>query len=56
MTIMTPSDFWLAAIAVILLLILMRLSALAKHIRAHFTTQKEAGYDRSPAHLEAAGK
>jgi hypothetical protein len=54
MTMMTPSDFWLAAIAVILLLILMRLSALAKHVRAHF--QKEAGYDRSPAHLEAAGK
>jgi hypothetical protein len=53
---MKPSDFWLAAIAVILLLILMRLSALAKHIRAHFPTQKEAGYDSSPAHLEPASK
>jgi hypothetical protein len=51
----TPSDFWLPAIAVILLLILMRLSALAKRIRLHFPTEKEAGY-RSPAHLEAAGK
>jgi hypothetical protein len=53
---MTPSDFWLAAIAVILLLILIRLSALAKHIRAHILTQKDAGYDRSPTHPEAAGK
>jgi|HubBroStandDraft_2_1064218.scaffolds.fasta_scaffold2207450_1 hypothetical protein len=53
---MTPSDFWLAAIAVILLLILMRLSALARRIRPHFPTEKEAGYNSSPAHLEAAGK
>jgi hypothetical protein len=53
---MTPSDFWLAAIAVILLLILIRLSALAKYVRAHFPTQKEAGYDSSPAHPETAGK
>ena len=52
----TPSDFWLAAIAVILLLILMRLSALARRIRPHFPTEKEAGFDRSPAHLEAASK
>jgi hypothetical protein len=50
-----PSDFWLMAIAVILLLILMRLSALAKRIRPHFPTEKEAGYT-PPAHLEAAGK
>jgi hypothetical protein len=56
MTMMTPSDFWLAAIAVILLLILMRLSALAKRIRPHFPTEKEAAYNSSPAHLEAAGK
>jgi hypothetical protein len=53
---MKPSDFWLAAIAVILLLILMRLSALAKHIRARFPAEKEAGFDRSPAHLEAASE
>jgi hypothetical protein len=55
MTMMTPSDFWLAAIAVILLLILIRLSTLANRIRAHFPTEKEAGY-KSPAHLEASGK
>jgi hypothetical protein len=53
---MTPSDFWLAAIAVILLLILIRLSALAKYVRAHFPTPKGAGYDKSPAHLEATSK
>ena len=52
---MKPSDFWLAAIAVILLLILIRLSALAKHIRAHFATEKQANYDGAP-HLEAASK
>jgi hypothetical protein len=53
---MTPSDFWLAAIAVILLLILIRLSALAKHVRAHFPIQKEAGFDSPAARLEVAGK
>lgn len=53
---MKPSDFWLAAIAVILLLILMRLSALAKHVHAHLLTRKEAGYNTSPAPLEAASK
>ena len=53
---MRPSDFWLAAIAVILLLILIRLSALAKHVRAHVLAQKGAGYDGAPAHLEAASK
>lgn len=53
---MKPSDFWLAAIAVILTMILIRLSALAKHIRTHFPTQKEANYDGPPAHLEAASK
>jgi len=51
----TPSDFWLPAIAVLLLLILLRLSALANRLRSHFPTEKEAGYKR-PAHLEAAGK
>jgi hypothetical protein len=53
---MTPTDFWLAAIAVILLLILIRLSAIARRIHAHFPTEKETGFDRSPTHLEAAGK
>jgi hypothetical protein len=53
---MKPSDFWLAAIAVILMLILIRLSALAKYIRAHFPTPKEAGYNSTPAHLEAVSK
>ncbi|MGA9464101.1 MAG: hypothetical protein WBV28_15010 [Terracidiphilus sp.] len=53
---MHPSDFWLAAIAVILLLILMRLSALAKRIGPHFPTEKEASLDRSAAHLEATSK
>jgi hypothetical protein len=53
---MHPSDFWLAAIAVILLLILMRLSALAKRIGPHFPTEKEASFDRSAPHLEPASK
>jgi hypothetical protein len=53
---MKPSDFWLAAIAVILTLILIRLTALAKHVRTHILAQKEAGFDRSPAHLEPASK
>jgi hypothetical protein len=52
---MKPSDFWLAAIAVILTLILIRLSALAKHVRAHVLAQKEVG-GGSPAPLEAASK
>jgi hypothetical protein len=56
MTMMTPSDFWLAAIAVILMLILIRLSAFIKRISPHFPTAKEAGFDKSPAHLEAASK
>jgi len=38
---MTPSDFWLAAIAVILLLILIRLSAFAKDVRAHFRPKRK---------------
>lgn len=49
---MKPSDFWLAAIAVILMLILIRLSALAKHIRTNFPARN----DRSTAHLESASK
>jgi hypothetical protein len=53
---MKPSDFFLAAIAVILMLILIRLSALAKHVRTHVLAQKEAGYDGPSAHLEAASK
>ena len=43
----SPLEFWLALIAVLLFIILIQLSAIAKRMRQHFPTEKEQDYDWS---------
>jgi len=53
----TNIEFWLAAIAVLLLFIFVQLFTIAKRLRRHFPTEKEEDYDwsqKDPAgHWEA---
>ena len=43
----TNIEFWLATIAVLLLVILLQVSAIARRLRRHFPTEKEEDYDWS---------